>query len=188
MAKNKPNNSEDNSIVSMKQERLLAGFQAAVDLKIYEGELVWSRFSTILTTQTILFAAIGFFIQNGSGINKDNVFSFLFLSIVGLLISFFWFEMTSRGFTFNSFWAKCAREMEAKISQKDFEMFKKGKEFSENKTVEFDYGKGVTEKYQRPWYAQIFKTETAAKWIIIIFLIGYFVLFIYSLSIFICYN
>lgn len=167
------------------------GYKTAIDLMIYEGELVWTRFNTILTAHLVLFGILGFVISN-KGITIENSPYLIVLSIAGVLISISWFVMTSRGFAFVKYYTLSARESEDQIDSNDLVILRRGYKFSKNEFVYFDKIKQTDKElrsYQREWYTKLFgslKTELAAYMTIIVIFFIYILMLIVAAHTLLC--
>ena len=150
------------------KSNLLAAYQAAVDLKTYEGTLVWSRYGVMLTIHTGVIAVLGILNNNAKVVSSYESLVIPFMSIIGLVFCYWWYIVTVRGFATNKYWTYSARELEYFINDKKIIQFQKGYEFSQDHEVSFRIG--PTEKdvvrFQRPHEASKIKTETCAYYII----------------------
>lgn len=161
------------------KENLILGYETSIQLMIYEGGLVWTRFNTILTAHLVLIGVIGLILT----LNTDkNSFSLSILSFSGIILSILWFVMTSRGFTYLEYLTRSAREYEEKIDSKSLVTLKRGYDFIKNKPVTFKLPKPLS-AYQRPWYSKLFwsiKTEYASYGTIVAIGIIYSFLFFFT--------
>ncbi|MBP6913382.1 MAG: hypothetical protein KBC00_02105 [Candidatus Levybacteria bacterium] len=160
----------------MKKDEHQIAYEQAIQLKIYEGNLVWSRSQTMLVANTILLAAIGIFL----GSDRPNVYVLIPLSVIGFLLSIIWMETTIRGFAFNKFWSLSARNQEEKMS--GVKVLTQGANFRNNKEVEFDFRdeNNLLKRYKRPVWGRLFATEPGLYLLIFLFTAVYVVLFILS--------
>jgi len=159
-----------------KSDQFISSYESAVQFKIHEGELVWSRFSGFMVAHTIFFLLIGqIIIERDLPINRNM--SLLLISIVGLILSFLWLLSTIRGFESVEFWSDASIELSNKqINNPMAEVFKKGREyFKLNHGVYFDIGTGRKKYIQRSIVSQLIRINT--RWI------SYLTIFI----IFLCY-
>ena len=163
-----------------KDDILALGYQSAISLWIFEGEVLWTRFSAMLMTHTVILGVIGLLFNDQRELTS-NAPIFLVLSLVGFILSLFWFEMTSRGFSMMKYHTLAAREIEDKINSIDLEILKKGYHFSKNESVKFKITEDTLKTHTRPWHSQLFRTETAASYTIVLVGIFYLILFTASL-------
>jgi hypothetical protein len=158
--------------------RNILGYEQALQLKIYEGQLVWSRSESMLVVNTILLGAISIFLSYPN----PNELVLIILSIFGFFLCLIWLEASIRGFAFNKFWTYCARELEE--SSKDVKLLTKGNNFKNNRTIEFNFKdrEGLPFQYRRPYLGRLFPTDTGLYFLIVIFTLMYVGLFILCLS------
>lgn len=172
MAKNAQNKTE---------EDLSLGYQTTLQLIIYEGGLVWTRFNTMLTAHLVLFGIIGLVLTANDKVSNSSFF-LITLTCAGIIVSFLWFIMTTRSFTYLQYLTLSAREYEDKIGSEDLKTLRRGYDFIQNKTVHFTFSDPKpSSKYSRPWYAKLLgsmRMEIAAYWVIIVIGIIYVILFI----------
>lgn len=134
-------------------ENLRVGYETSIQLMIYEGGLVWSRFNTMLTTHLVLFGIIGLILTSNNEIHVYANCVLLTLAIIGMILSFLWFIMTSRGFAYLQYVTLTAREYEDKFASEDLKTLKRGYDFIRDEEVTFKLPEPLN-KYQRPWYAR----------------------------------
>lgn len=91
------------------------GYQTAVQLWIYEGNLIWKTIDEYSKLALILIAGSIFpsFLQT----NSDRVVSIvgLVLSVIGLVTTLLWWSMASRCIAYHKYWILSARELEKKL-------------------------------------------------------------------------
>jgi hypothetical protein len=150
----------------------------AIQFKIYEGQLVWSRSEFMLLANTILLATITIFLSA----NNPNGLVLIILSIFGFLLCTIWLEASIRSFAFGKFWTYCAREIEQ--SGKNNSLLEKGNDFRENRTIEFNFKDkdGKRFQYYKPLLGRLFPTDKGLYFLILVFIILYIGLFILCLT------
>ena len=155
-----------------KEESVPAGYEQAISLKIYEGELVWSRSQAMLVINTILIATIGVFLNTTTP--NDTVL--ITLAVCGFLFCIVWLESSIRGFAFNKFWSYSARDLEEQ--SKSVKLLTRGAKFKNNEVVEFKFkgSDGLRFRYQRPWLGRFLKTDIGTYILITIFIFLYLVI------------
>ena len=161
---------------------LLSAYGKALDLKIYEGELVWSRFGVMLAIQTVLLTLIGILIKNDKGIDANILWTLFPASIIGLYFCYLWKNVTARGFFTNKYWMYVAKELEYRMNVPNLNMLRKGYHLYLDEDVVFRFGSDDKDvmHYQRPKELRKIKTEESAYKIIRIFQIIYWVLFVFG--------
>jgi hypothetical protein len=93
-------------------ENARVGYQVAVDLWIFQSSLNWSRFSAMLTANSIITAAIGLVLYSQSSLSLLKIG----LPLVGLCLCFLWVILMARGSRFHMYWVSQARELEKYLS------------------------------------------------------------------------
>jgi len=161
----------------MKKDEYKIAYEQAIQLKMYEGNLVWSRSQTMLVANTILLAAIGIFLDSA----EPNVYVLIPLSVIGFLLSLIWMTTTIRGFAFNKFWSFSARNQEEQMS--GVKIFTDGAKFRNNKEVEFGFKdeNDLPKRYKRPVWGRLLATEQCLYLLIILFMAVYIAIFALSL-------
>ncbi len=153
-------------------------FKVAVDLMIFEGELLWSKFTSMLTAQSLLVALIAILLNSAT-----NTLLVILLSIAGLVLCFLWFQITSRGFSFNKYYTLVAREMEEKMND-DLNVLRRGYKFKNGQTIAFNISNQADEKtifFSRPWYSNLLSTPQASYLTIMVFAVIYLSVFAMTL-------
>ncbi|MEX2007460.1 MAG: hypothetical protein WD992_01690 [Candidatus Levyibacteriota bacterium] len=124
-------------------DKLKLLYQSAIALKIYEGTLIWSRFSAFMVVNTIIFTLIGLLLNNPWSIYIPIA------SIVGIVLTFLWFLSTKRGFEAIDYWTHSIGEIEGKIleNEKIPSPYIRGEEyFKQNREVEFIFSGSKSSK------------------------------------------
>lgn len=85
------------------------GYQAAISLATFEGNIVWSRYGLMLLTHTIILSAVGL-ASSASPPAKGVIW--VGLSLVGLLLCVPWWIVNDVGFRYYFAWMFSARELE----------------------------------------------------------------------------
>ena len=86
--------------------------------------------------------------------------------------------MTSRGFATLRYYTLSAREIEDKIDNSSLKILKRGRDFSNDEIIEFDFIDKKTNlkvRHQRPWYGRLIKTEYAALVTIFLIIFSYII-------------
>ena len=118
------------NIESDELENIRVKYQASLDLFKSEGQIQWSRYSTMLIVNTIFVGLIST-TYNNSIFFKQNL---LFMPLAGILLCVLWFLMTKKGFVWINFWIVKARKLEKYINDKNnINSINQGNEFREQK-------------------------------------------------------
>ena len=158
------------------EEKILAGYHAAVRLAVDEGQLIWRAFSAMLTANTVLVAISGAF----GHFLPDLSWAVTAFAVLGILVCLAWLLVLRRQFSYYRYWWTWARHFEAKNLAPDVRMLSVGKTYSEGGTVELDE---TLPKLQRfPWTARAFRVESLMRLVIVEFLLVYGFLLYASLN------
>ena len=85
------------------------GYQVAISLATFEGNIVWSRYGSMLLIHTIMLSAVGL-ASNATQPAKSVIC--VGLSLVGLLLCVAWWIINDVGFRYYFAWMFSARELE----------------------------------------------------------------------------
>ena len=154
------------------------GYQAAINLWIYENESIWSKFNAFLVANSIIFlAAIGIMIQNST---SCLLWVFLVtISIMGMFFCVLWVLMAKRSFDYVKYWTSSAREIEEKFLS-PVKTVSHGKEFAEGKEVKFFYDT-KPEPFHMSLIGRLLQIRKVLYIAITTFFVIYCMLFAYSL-------
>ena len=130
-------------------EDIRLGYQAAIDLLVYEGELIWARFNAMLVANTIIITIIGFSISSSRPLSVILVG----MPILGMVLCGMWFFLTKRGFDYYKYWVFSARELEERLGSNFVRTVSRGAEFSSGRPVLFKL-KGGDVSFQMSWAAR----------------------------------
>ena len=98
----------DESTELLKIENARVGYQVAIDLWLYEGQLQVQKFSALLLANSIILGAVALIKSSETPIFALS----LGLPIAGLSLCVLWFLLSKRGFENYYYWIKTARELE----------------------------------------------------------------------------
>ena len=90
-------------------ENARVGYQAAISLMTYEGNLIWARYGLMLLAHTIILSAIGL---TSDAPRLARTVTLTGLSLVGLVLCFVWWLVNDIGFRYFFYWLFSARELE----------------------------------------------------------------------------
>ncbi|MGB3477835.1 MAG: hypothetical protein WBB67_01600 [bacterium] len=155
------------------RENAYLGYQIATTLWTTDGQAVWSKFNAMLLANSILIASIGFFI------NSQQYFLSIYMSIAGLVLCLLWYFIIKRGFDYYKYWIFSARELEEKYLGKPLKIVSRGALFADGKEVQLEIDKKKV-AHQMSCAGQIIRVEQAASLIILLFVLIYSVLLIWS--------
>ena len=89
-------------------ENARLGYQVAVNLWTYQGNLNWNRFNAMLTANGVIVSVIGLVLSSESRLTAFVVV----LPAVGLVLCALWAVFAARGFAYHKYWSSRARELE----------------------------------------------------------------------------
>jgi hypothetical protein len=163
-----------------KQDRIenaRVGYQAAVNLWTYEGQLIWARFSAMLLANSIVVAVIGIVISADRAL---PVFS-VGMPIAGLILCLVWTLMTARGFDYYKHWGMSACELEDRFLSDPVQTVYRVGDFKakKRKKIEVLIG-GETEDYRMSWLGHVARVKWASYLVIIVFGALYFTALVWN--------
>lgn len=160
------------------QEIANLGYQTAVQLWIYEGSLVWSKFNAMLVANSIVLGILGLAISS-----KDvsvPLYYIIGLVIVGLVLCFTWYQLNHRANDTLIYWIFSALEIEANHLSPTIEILQRGKNFSAGKEVEFKVGDTIL-KHKASKSHQALRVTTAGNLVVGVFVLIYLVILGFSI-------
>ena len=126
-------------------ENLQLGYQSAIALWVYEGNLIWAKYNTMLVANSIVLAVVGLSLGSET---LPALFSQL-LPVAGIFLCLLWWQLTKRGFDQYRYWILCTREIEEKFNG-EIDIASRGGRFASGQTVTFSIDGGtVTHKLSR---------------------------------------
>jgi len=132
-------------------ENALLGYQVATNLEIYEGHMIWARFSAMLVANSIVIAVTGFIIGQGQG--PLPTFS-IGMPIAGFILCFLWWIINERGFYYFEFWFCSARELEEMYLKEPVKTFSRGYDLGKGNEIKLTLG-GRSEPYRMKGFRRI---------------------------------
>lgn len=94
---------------SVDSEDARVGYQVAVSLWLYEGNLIWSRFNVMLIVHSLVVAGI---VQALLAQQSVSTIVAIGLSVFGFVMCVIWYGLIARGFDYQDYYVKTARELE----------------------------------------------------------------------------
>ena len=95
------------------QENAPIGYQCAVSLWVYEGQVIWARFNAMLLGHSILLAVLTGLLTSSKPTNLTALR--VGLCFAGVLLCLVWLFLTDRGFRYHAYWIGSARKLEKHI-------------------------------------------------------------------------
>ncbi|MDY0042657.1 MAG: hypothetical protein RBS57_20290 [Desulforhabdus sp.] len=130
-------------------EKAQVGYQVAVSLWTYQGNLNWGRFNIMLTANSIIISAIGL-VPSSPSIFRDV------LPIAGLFLCILWLFLTARGFDYHKYWVSQARSIEEKYLSDVIKTISEAKTTKEGGKMEFGWLSKLGGSQKRATYLVIF--------------------------------
>ena len=147
-------------------ENARTGYQVAVTLWTYEGNLIWSKFTAMVYANTIVLATIGLLITS----KPEFQFLRIALAVLGLQLCLAWFWIIKRSFDYHNYWVFSAHELEALYIQ-PVETVARGVKLARGERVTFKTPDGFT--YQRGRVGP--KIEYVSYSVIAVFVVVYII-------------
>jgi hypothetical protein len=149
-------------------ENIRVGYQVAVNLWIFFGELIWAKYNAMLVVNGIVAAAIGIVLTSTQPLAPSIMVG---LSIIGLILCTLWAQLLSRGRAYLDPYISAARELEDRYLG-ILSIIRRGNEFNAGKTVLYEIdGKSVSVGMGFP--ANKVRTGQASYLIIAVFALMY---------------
>jgi len=152
------------------------GYQVAVSLWIYEGELLWSKFNTLIVANSIILATTSLTMSTS---NCLKVFS-IGMPIVGITLCGLWFLLAKRGFSNHRYWILSARELEENFLRNSVKTISRGGDFRDGKKIEIKIG-NKPKQLQMSCYARLLRDEWISYFFIGVFLAIYVVILLVNI-------
>lgn len=154
-------------------ENARTGYQAAVNLWIYEGSQIWSKFTAMIYANTIVVATIGI-ITTSTRAADLGVFR-VTLGILGLVLCMAWIFLTKRSFEYYNYWILSARELEENHLSDAVQTVSRGAVFADGKSVCFQTKPPICHQAS-PRLPNV-RIQTISYLIIVVFIALYIVTF-----------
>ena len=150
------------------KENVRVGYQAAIELWIYEGQNNWQRFNAMLVANSILIATIGLSLRD----RDPLVIIAAGASFIGIMLCLMWITLTSRGADYHEYWVKSARELEVKLDSSDVRTVDRGAQFASGNVVTFDFDEAENQ-HRMSWLSRRLRIQTIARGVVLAFLAIY---------------
>ncbi len=149
------------------------GYQVAITLWAYEGQLVWSKFNAMLLANSIVLAVIGLAISS----QRELPMFTIGMPIAGLIFCVLWFLITKRGFDNYTYWILSARELEEQHLTDVVKIVSRGGNVAEGKKIKLTIN-GKNKDYQMSWFGRLVRVEWASYLVIAVFAVMYIIILI----------
>ena len=146
-------------------ESALAGYQASMNLWIYEGNILWSKFNALLVANSVVLTAYGFTAGSGAVV---GAFAWA-LPIAGIVLCLLWAQLMRRGFDNYRYWIYSARELEEKHLSPTTKLVSRGGDYADGSAVSLTIG-GAQKPMQIPKPGRLLTAAKGSYLVILTFL------------------
>ena len=140
----------------VRRENARIGYQVAINMWSFEGEVNWSRSNVMLVANSIIIAVLSLALIN----QRPLPVLILYLSILGLVLCTTWFLLTKRGFNYLTYWVMSARELEELYLADPVKTLSRGESFAEGGSVTVEIN-GKPRNLRMSIWSRRFKLEWA---------------------------
>jgi len=158
-------------------DKIKAGYQAAVSLICAQGQVIWRAFATLLSANAILATLAGAILK----IFPDMIYAPFMIAIGGLLICVAWFFVLRRQFSYYGYWFAWARHFEKdSFLGPEVKITSVGKTYGKGGTIEDDTDLPKLPRFK--WTARVFTVESLMVLIIAVFVLIYALVLVASIK------
>jgi len=149
-------------------DKVRLGYQSAMGLIAYEGQIIWRAFTALIAANT------GLAVIAGAGIKvfPNFLFATRILSVAGIIVCLAWILTLRRQFRYYKYWYAWVRHFEVKFLSPEVKMSTVGKAYGEGGSIESDENTPVLERF--PFFARLARVE----WLMIIVVVVYILIYI----------
>jgi hypothetical protein len=160
-------------------ENVRVGYQVAVNLWWYFGDLVWAKHNAMLVVNSVVAAAIGIALTSGQSL----VILTVGLSVIGLILCALWFQLVKRGLDYLSPYIASARELEEYLGD-PVEIISRGNKFNAHEEVTYQIIGADGEPFtaQMSVWGRLLRTGPASYLVIAAFAVVYVLMLIQALQ------
>ena len=148
-------------------EKAKLGYQAAIQMIAYEGQVIWRAFSAMVTANSLIVATGAFLAHLRPGIPALKL-----LPILGWILCLCWLLVVARQFGYYRYWFACAKGLEKDHLSPTVLTISAGGEYSKGNTVKL----GATEEVRMGWFGRLFKVQWLMYAAIAVFVFLYYLL------------
>lgn len=169
------------------EENARVGYQAAITIWTYQGDLNWNRFNVMLVANSIILAIVGVAFTSQHplpmltvtlpilGLVSLPVFTAL-LPLLGLVLCVAWFLLTMHGYDFQAYWADSALELEERYLANSVRTVLRSKLFGQGKPISLEIGgKSI------PRHMGLLSRLGSQRWISYLVIIVFIILYVATL-------
>ncbi len=154
------------------------GYQVAANLEANEVRALWSRFSAMLTANSIIIGIIGLLWKTAIPPESDKLIptiGSIVMSFFGLVLCLFWYWMIARKQEFCKYLMISTRELENKYLRDPVRTIVRGRRLTDSQDPICIYDGKRTEVVQMNGWKK-HKTANVARYVILAFSILYFII------------
>ncbi|RJQ31365.1 MAG: hypothetical protein C4562_06240 [Actinobacteria bacterium] len=159
--KDKKQKQADEEVINLR-----VAYQKAIDLWIFEGELIWNRFNFIIAANGALIVAAGV---------STQAIIYIFISLLGATLAILGIFLSSRSYVYHDYFLFSARDFEEKLGL-DFLIRGREDNLFDKEKEEFTGFNSTTQKDLRipiSWWSRSVKARKVAGAVNVAFLIGF---------------
>src|SRR3989339_74221 len=157
-------------------ENARTGYNTAINLWIYEGTLIWNKFTAMVYANTILLITIGVIITGNRW--RELCLILFVLCFLGIILCICWYIMNKRSFKFYKYWIMSARELEEQYLE-PIKIISRVGDYADNKEVKISLDTGDMHLIIKGMAKR--KVENVVNVIICIFIFVYIVIMFHYL-------
>jgi len=144
-------------------EKGKVGYQAAISLVSYEGQIIWRSFGTMLAANAAVVTISGAILQLFSELRSAVVV----IGFLGLVVCGAWWLVLLRQFSYYRYWFSWARQIEARFLKPEVQITSLGRTYGQGGSVDSD--ENVPNLPRFPWAARIVRVEWMMRLVILVF-------------------
>jgi len=145
------------------EEKAKLGYQMAIEMITYEGQLIWRSFASMVTANSLIIALAGFGLKVFPGMAGQKL-----VPCFGIAICVCWFLVISRQYGTYGYWFAWARALESEYLSPVVRTISVGAEFARGSAVTVG-----TRKLRQNLLGRLFKVQWLTYVVILTFLLLY---------------
>jgi hypothetical protein len=158
----------DNAGQSSERRAAEVGYESVIQLWVYEGQMIWSRFNAMLLANSIILAGIGF---TADSLSRTRTFLSFALPCFGIVLCLLWWALLARGYDYYAYWIHCAREIEERYLAPSVRTVSRGANFADGRPVRLMISGG--KNHRLSWLSRTLRVRYASYLVILVFAVLY---------------
>jgi hypothetical protein len=154
-------------------DKVRLGYQGAIALMSYEGQVIWRAFRTLLGVNSIVASLSGVVF---AFIPSVSVVGYV-LSVLGIAVCIVWYFVLSRQFSYYDYWIAWARHLETTYLSPEVQIMIMGRKYGQGGEEE-EASKRLDGLARWPWSARPFRVKHLLMLVILLFVVLYVALLI----------